>query len=199
MKILKLFIAQLIISLGIALVINSSLGAFPITLTNLSISNLTNLSFGLVSMLVEMFVVVICLFMKQHVGLATLINAILGGYFIDFILLFLPLPNTFIFKLLFVILGSMVLIYGFYIQGKQGLGKSSTNLLTAAIRRKTGCSITTIKTIQEVSFVLIGLLGAYKSFGIATIILSLFFGKLMDVIYNKLNYDPAKITHKTLF
>ena len=197
-KVLKLFLSQLIIALGIALVINSGLGAFPITLCNLSISNLTGLSFGFCSMLVELIVIIICSCFKMPISIATLFNGLLGGYFIDFVLLFLPIPVLFPIKLLYVILGAITLIYGFYKQGSLGLGKTSSNLLTSLIRKKTQASITSVKTIQECLFVLIGLIGASSSFGLATIILSLGFGKLMDYIYTKLNYDPTKVKHQTI-
>ena len=194
-RILYLIIGQLIIALGIALVINSRLGAFPITLTNLSIANLTGWSFGFVSMLVELIIILLFLLFKSRIGIATLFNGLLGGYFIDLILLFLPTPVHSIFKLMYLVLGSITLIVGFYIQGKAKLGKTSSNLLTSCIRKKYNLSITTMKLIQETTFTLIGMLGAFNQFGIATIILAIFFGKLMDFIYKLLNYDPTKVKH----
>lgn len=194
-RISYLIFGQLVIALGIALVINSQLGAFPITLTNLSLSNLTGLSFGLISMLVELIIILFCLLFKSKIGIATLFNGILGGYFIDFVLVFLPVPNQIIIKLLYLLLGSITLVIGFYIQGNARLGKASSNLLTACIRKKYSLSITSMKLIQETSFTLLGLIGAFSQFGIATIILAIFFGKLMDFIYKLLNYDPTKVEH----
>ena len=194
-RIAYLVFGQLVIALGIVLVINSQLGAFPITLTNLSLSNLTGLSFGLISMLVELIIILFCLIFKSKLGVATLFNGVLGGYFIDFTLLFLPVPNQIIIKILYLLLGSIILVIGFYIQGNARLGKTSSNLLTACIRKRYGLSITTMKLIQETTFTLIGLIGAFSQFGFATIILAIFFGKLMDFIYKLLNYDPTKVEH----
>lgn len=195
-KYIKLILGQVIIALGIAMVINSQLGAFPITLTNLSISNITGLSFGFCSMMVELLIIICCLLMKSKIGIATLFNGLLGGYFIDFILMFLPVPNLFIYKLLYVIIGAIVLVFGFYIQGCARLGKTSSNLITSCIRKRTGWSITTMKIIQESLFMLIGLIGAIDNFGIATIILVLFFGTFMDNIYKWLKYNPATVEHE---
>lgn len=194
-RISYLILGQITIALGIALVINSQLGAFPITLTNLSLSNLTGLSFGLISMLVELIIILFCLLLRSKIGVATLFNGVLGGYFIDFTLLFLPVPNQIIIKLMYLLLGSITLVIGFYIQGNARLGKTSSNLLTACIRKKYNLSITTMKLIQEISFTLIGLIGAFSQFGLATIILAIFFGKLMDFLYKLLNYDPTKVEH----
>lgn len=198
-KFLRLILGQSVIALGIALVINSCLGAFPITLTNLSLTALTGLSFGFCSMLVELIIIVCCLLLKSKIGIATLFNGILGGYFIDWILLFLPTPSLFIIKLAYVLIGAVILVLGFYLQGSAGLGKTSSNLLTACIRKRTGMSITTMKFIQETSFTLFGLIGASSSFGIATIILALGFGFIMDKCYALLGYDPTKVEHKYLF
>lgn len=198
-KLIKLLLGQIVIATGIALVINSNLGAFPITLTNLSLSNMTGLSFGFCSMLVELIIISICISLKAKIGIATLFNGIFGGYFIDFILLFLPIPNIFILKLIYVLLGAIILVLGFYLQGSAGLGKTSSNLITACIRRKTGFSITKMKLIQETCFTLFGLLAASSSFGLATIILSLGFGYIMDKCYKVIKYDPTKVNHKYLF
>lgn len=194
-RLVYLVFGQLVIALGIALVINSQLGAFPITLTNLSLSNLTRLSYGFVSMLVEMIIILFCLLFKSKIGIATLFNGVLGGYFIDFVVVFLPVPNQISIKLLYLLLGSIILVIGFYIQGNARLGKTSSNLLTACIRKKYGLSITTMKLIQETIFTVIGLIGAFSQFGLATIILAIFFGKLMDFIYKLLNYNPTKVKH----
>ena len=198
-RFLKLILGQSVIALGIALVINSNLGAFPITLTNLSLTALTGLSFGFCSMLVELIIIACCLLLKSKIGIATLFNCIFGGYFIDWILLFLPVPSLFVFKLAYVLIGSVVLVLGFYLQGSAGLGKTSSNLLTACIRKRTGMSITTMKFIQETGFTLFGLIGASSSFGIATLILAFGFGAIMDKCYKLLKYDPTKVEHKYLF
>ena len=195
-RVLNLIIGQLVIALGVALVINAGLGCFTITMTNLSLSNITGLSFGFCSMLVELIIIICCLLMKSKIGVATLFNGILGGYFIDFVLLFLPIPDVFLIKLLYVIVGCFVFCFGCYLQGQARLGKTSSNLLTACLRKRFGLSITTMKIIQESLFLIIGLIGAASSFGLATVILVLFFGKIMDFTYKCLKYNPTKVKHQ---
>ena len=195
-RILNLVLGQLVIALGISMVINAQLGCFTITMTNLSLSNLTGLSFGFCSMVVELIVIICCLLMKSKIGVATLFNGLLGGYFIDFVLTFLPLPSNFFIKLAYVIIGCFVFVFGCYLQGQARLGKTSSNLLTACLRKRFGLSITTMKVIQESLFLIIGLLGASSSFGLATVILVLFFGAIMDKCYKLLKYDPTKVKHQ---
>lgn len=195
-RILNLIFGQLIIAVGIALIINCGLGCFPITMTNLSLSNLTGLSFGFISMLVELVVIICCLLMKSKIGIATIFNGVCGGYFIDFVLMFLPLPSNFFIKLAYVIVGCFVFVFGCYLQGQARLGKTSSNLLTACLRKRFGLSITTMKFIQESLFLIIGLIGASSSFGLATVILVLCFGAIMDKYYKLLKYDPTTVKHQ---
>ena len=53
-----------------------------------------------------------------------------------------------------------------------------------------------MKVIQESLFLIIGLIGASSSSGLATVILVLFFGASMDKCYKLLKYDPTKVNHQ---
>lgn len=194
-----LLIGQLIMALGIAMVINANLGVFTITLFNLSLSNILNLGFGFTCMLVELLLMFICFCFKAKIGWATLFNGLLGGYFIDFWLLFLPSPTNILVRLLWLFVGCLGFIYGTYMQGKISWGKTSSNMLTSIIRKRTGLGITEVKIIQETLFFVVGIIGAASHVGFATLFLVLFFGKMMDVIYDIVGYDPTKVNHKSIF
>lgn len=198
-KLLKLGVGQIIVSLAIAMIIVANIGVFPTTLLNLSLTNLTGLSFGFISMAVEVVMIVACLCLgMKKIGISTLCNALLGGYVISFLTPFIPVPTLLVTKLIYVILGSFILAFGYYMTGSIGWGKASSNLLTACIIQKTGLSITKVKIIQEILFTAIGLIGAWKSFNVATIILAVCFGWIMDFVYKLLHYEPSKVVHQTI-
>jgi hypothetical protein len=45
----------------------------------------------------------------------------------------------------------------------------------------------------------VGIIGAASHVGFATLFLVLFFGKMMDVVYGIVGYDPTKVNHKSIF
>lgn len=194
-----LLLGQLIMSLGIAMVINANLGVFTITLFNMSLSNIFNLSFGFTCMVIELLLMLICYLFKAKIGWATIFNGLLGGYFIDFWLLFLPTPNNILIRLMWLLVGCLAFIYGTYMQGKIGLGKTSSNMLTSIIRKRTGLGITPVKIIQETLFFVVGVIGAVQHVGFATLFLVVCFGWMMDKVYHFIGYDPTKVEHKSIF
>lgn len=190
MKYVRLMVGQVIASFSIAMVIACNMGVFPITACNMAISNIFGISFGLANMLVEVFMIVYSVYRGEKIGIATIINAIVGGFLIDGFLLFIPQSR-------FMVLGILLLPVGWAIIGKQGLGEPASNSLMRALMKQTGKGVGFIRTIEEITFMLIGLIGG-APVTIFTVVLSVGFGSVLSAIYKAMKYEPTKIVHKTL-
>ena len=80
--------------------------------------------------------------------------------------------------------------------GRAALADTGSNVLTNALVKQTGKSISTIRNMIETSFLIIGLLGARNQITILTFILSFGFGYLMSFVYKLVHYNPTEIKHK---
>ena len=190
-KLIKLFLGTLLSSFAISLVINANVGCFSITTTNFAFANWLNISVGTAGALVELVILLIAMYLKQGLSFAGIVNGVVGSLLIDFWCPLLP-SHT-----LLALAGIILLPLAWVLTESCGWGASNQNLLTLGLINKTGKSLTFIRTIQEVTLVIIGLLGSNKV-TLFTILLALFFGKLMSVEYKLVGYNPSEIEHKFL-
>ena len=145
-------------------------------------------------MLVELITILINCCFKEKIGLTTIASAILNGYIVD---LFLHLIPNFSFNLIYLPIGALTMCFGFYFMSSCGLGLNSSNGLMNALMKKTGKSVTLIRTLEEITFMLLGyVLGG--TVNITTIVLSTCFGSVLGFVYKLLNFEPEKVQHKNL-
>lgn len=190
-KLLKLFSGIVLSSFSITCVIHANLGVFPITATNIAISNWLGISMGVAGMLVELLILGLALYLGEGVSLTGIVNATLGSLLIDFWNPILPYHPL-------MVLGILVLPISWFLSSSVGLGDTNQNLLTNGIIKRTNKSLGLIRTLQESSLMIIGLVGGKGCVTPLTIVLSLFFGKIMEFEYKLLKYDPTKVTHSYL-
>lgn len=190
-KLLKLFSGVVLSSFGITCVIHANLGVFPITATNIAISNWLGISMGVAGMLVELLILGLALYLGEGVSLMGIVNATLGSLLIDFWNPILPYHPL-------MVLGILLLPIAWFLSSSVGLGDTNQNLLTNGIIKRTNKSLGLIRTLQESSLMIIGLIGGKGCVTPLTIVLSLFFGKIMEFEYKLLKYDPTKVTHSYL-
>ena len=187
-RLFLLFIGNTISALAVAMVVNAGLGCFPVTATNLSIANLTGLSMGVAGMIVELTMLLLATYKGEGIGLTAILNATYGSLMVDFFRLTIP-SHT------FMITGIIILPISWIMMGKAELGDTGSNILMNALLKSTGKSIRLIRSIMEVTFLLIGLLGAAQYVTWFSIVLSLGFGYIVQVIYKLAKYDPTKMNH----
>ena len=130
------------------------------------------------------------LYRKESVGLATVVNALVGGFLIDWFKAILQVGW-------FMVVGLLLLPVGWAMIGSCGLGEPASNILMRALMKQTGKGVGFIRTIEEITFMLIGLVGG-APVTIFTVVLSVGFGSVLSVIYKAMKYEPTKVVHKTL-
>lgn len=188
-KLMTLILGNTIASLGIAMTVNSGFGCFAITAANISFSNMFGISIGLAGMITETIMLLLATYKGEGIGVTAICNAVYGSLTVDLFMRLVP-------KHPIMILGLLILPIGWSLMGKAGLGDTGSNILMNAIMKSSGKSMGLIRGIEECVCVLIGFIGARQYVTIFTIILSLFFGYLMNLIYKLINYDPISIKHK---
>ena len=192
-KYIKLGIGLILQALGIALVISSGT-TFAITSFNQGISNTFLISYGTASMVVELMTIAINYCFKEKIGITTVASAILNGYLVDMFLLLVP---TISLSLIYLPFGAIIMGTGFYFMTVSGMGNSSSNGLMNVFQKLTGKSVGLIRTIEDVSFMILGfLLGGTVNIG--TLILTFGFGYLLNFIYRLFKFDPTKVQHQYL-
>jgi len=154
--------------LGESLLITSSAGVTPYTVLAQGISNHSDWSIGLSTFVISIFVLLMWIPLKQKPGMGTILNAFIIALTIEFSVYYLPYPETYPMQILQVVVGVLIIGIGsgFYLIANLGAGPRDG--LMIGLQKKTNLPIYSIRTIIEVSVVIVGwLMGGVVGLGTA--------------------------------
>lgn len=187
MKVSKLLIGQVVTSFAIATVINGGLGVFPITATNLAVCGWFGISYGVANMITEALALIYAVYRGEKFGWATLLSCFTCGALIDVFMSVLP---TSYYLIPLGLIGTPI---GYAITGSCGMGENATCMLQTALQKQFNKSTGFIRTVMEVCYLIVGVLGARSSITWFSIVLSVTFGTIVNIVYKIMKYEPTKV------
>lgn len=175
------FVGLTVMSLGISLTIKGkALGTSPWDVLHIGLFKQFGLTIGTWSILTGLIIVVsTSLFLRRWPKIATWLNMLLIGSFIDLFNWLLPSTSIFMWELCYFIAGFFVMSIGcaLYISANVGAGPRDTIMMI--IVEQFGGSVRLARTIMEVFAAAVGwLLGG--PVGVGTVILALGSGQIIQ-------------------
>lgn len=176
------------LGLGVSLCLYGNVGVDPFTSMNIAFSSKLGISLGKFQLIVNaVLLVCVLLLQKKFIGIGTILNMVLVGYFVEWFNILWT--NIFTFEmsiyisLLFLIVGVVILTFGASLYFSTQAGTAPYDAVGLILADKTGlpfrvCRIGTDVILVIISFVLSGPLG------VATLVIALFTGPLID-FWNK--------------
>ena len=151
--ILYLVLGLILFATGETLLITANQGVSPWTVLAQGISFQSNLSIGVTTFIVSIFVLLLWYPLSQKPGLGTILNIILISIVIDLTIPILPYPKSFSFQIIQSVAAVFVvgLGSGFYLTAN--LGPGPRDGLMTGLQNLTNQPIALIRTIIEVSAV----------------------------------------------
>lgn len=162
---------------GIAFMVRGEIGAAPWDVLTQGISRHVPLSFGVITILTSVVVLLLWIPLRQRPGIGTLLNAVLVGPAADIGLLLIPTGQPLWVRVLFFVVGLTVLAAatGLYIGARFGPGPRDG--LMTGLHQRTGWQIWIVRTGIEVTVVAVGwALGG--NVGIGTVAFALLIGPM---------------------
>ena len=153
---IMLVIGLFLFGLGEAIIIGSGSGVSPWTVLAQGISSKTNLSVGMATFLISIFILIFWIPLKQIPGIGTVLNAIIIASAIDLTLGFIPKPELIYLKILQASFGILIVGIGSGIYLASNLGPGPRDGLMIGLQQKTNTSIPLIRTIIEIAAVTLG-------------------------------------------
>ena len=146
----------ILFGLGETLLITANQGVSPWTVLAQGLSFQFNLSIGVTTFIVSIIVLFFWYPLKQKPGLGTLLNVILISIVIDLSTPILPYPKTLFYQIIQSVIAVLIVGIGsgFYLTAN--LGPGPRDGLMTGLQKLTDKPIALIRTILEVSAVLIG-------------------------------------------
>ena len=142
--------------LGEGLLIVSFTGASPWSVLAQGISLHVNLSIGIITFFISLFVIFLWIFLNQKPGIGTILNAVIIALMIDISLAFISVPQNYFYQIVMAILAVLLvgLGSGFYLIAN--LGPGPRDGLMTGLQRKTNLPIALVRAFLEISVVSIG-------------------------------------------
>ncbi|WP_312497686.1 hypothetical protein [Enterococcus sp.] len=172
-----------ILGFGAALLRVGGVGLDPYTAANIGVGAVLGLSLGTYQLMINaVILVLIFIFGRRHIGIGTIINMVLTGFFIDFYTMIFDrlsvAPDGWLQQGLFLLIGVLFFTFGASFYMSAHLGSAPYDALAPTIVDRTKANYRVVRVIQDVSFALIGLFTG-GPIGIGTFICAFLVGPLI--------------------
>ena len=185
---------------GVYLTIQASLGAAPWDVLNLGLSRALGILYGNASIAVSVTILVIDILMKEPIGIAMFIDAVVVGKAVDFFNLIHAVPpcQSPAVGIPVLLCGLVILAYTqyTYMIASLGCGPRDT-LLVGLSKRLPRVPIGLVSIVLLGSATLTGwLLGG--PVGVGTLICAFVTGPIMQAAFRTVRFDPTQVRHQRL-
>lgn len=164
----RLLLGILLLGGGIAPVIEAELGVAPWDVFHQGLADRTGLSFGVVTVLVGLVVLVAWIPLRQRMGLGTIVNTLTVGFVINAGLAVIPHVESLPVRWAMLLGGIVVSAAGMALYIGAGLGPGPRDGLMTAVAAR-GYRLWLVRTVIEVT-VLLGGLALGGDVGIGTVL-----------------------------
>jgi uncharacterized membrane protein YczE len=173
----QLFVGLVLYGVSLAMMLRSGLGLAPWDVLHQGMTLHLPITIGQAVVAASFVVLLLWIPLREKPGVGTIANAVLVGVSVDVTLLVLPAPEGMAWRIGFLVAGVVgnALATAMYI-GAQ-LGRGPRDGLMTGLARRTGRSLRLVRTVLEVTVVLLGvLLGG--TLGVGTVAYALAIGPL---------------------
>lgn len=194
-----LILGLFLFAVGIVLMLQANIGYAPWDVLQSGLSQITGISFGIVSILVGFVILLVAIAMRQKIGLGTLFNMVLIGLFIDLIqsLNVVLQAGNWLTGLFMMLAGLVIIAFGSYFYIRTGFGAGPRDSLMVIIRSRTGWPVGVSRAVVEGSVALLGwMLGG--PIGAGTLISAFGISACIHLVFSMMKFDPAHIEHESL-
>lgn len=201
-KFIRLIFGLYIYALGLVLCIYANIGLAPWDAFAIGISKVTGISYGNVSILIGITIVIALFFLlKEKIGFGTILNAILIGFFSDLIIdsKIIPYMQNFFTGVLMLVTGQILACIASYLYIGVGLGAGPRDSLMIGLGKKfSNIPIGIVRGSIEATVLFIGwILGA--KVGLGTVIYVFSIGFLLQTTFKLLKFDVKSVVHESVF
>lgn len=189
-KMPSLFLGLFLFAAGLIANLNSGLGMSPWGVLTIGLTNHTSLTFGQVSQIVGLLVLVIAWAVGFAPGIGTIANMYFIGLFIDLIMGWglVPVPEDLIWRFAMLFLSVLLIGVASYFYMRVRLGTGPRDGLMMGLVRRLGYPVAYVRGALEVTILVIGwLLGGLV--GVGTIINAFTLGLSVQTAFRLGGYD----------
>jgi len=176
---LQLFAGLVMAGFSIGLMVEAHLGLDPWNVMHEGLTHFLPLSFGLVTIVSGLVVLLLWVPLHQPLGLGTVVNLVLVGLLVDVALWALPTPDPLLVRGVFLVVGVVLCAASGAIYLGSHFGPGPRDGLMTGLVTRTGRSVRLVRTSLELTVLLVGfLLGG--TVGVGTVVFAVAIGPLVQ-------------------
>jgi uncharacterized protein len=192
----NLFLGFMFFAVGILLTRDAGIGMAPWGVFHVGMSNYFPVTMGQATQLMGLLILTVAFFLGQIPGLASIMNMVFIGMFIDILdsLVDIPTPEHFLVSVVMILIGVFFIGWGTYFYLRVKLGAGPRDGLMEGLVRKTKRPVWLIRGIIEGSALFLGfLMGGPVGFG--TLLIALTLGFSVEFAFKVGGYDSIAARH----
>ncbi|MCD4712584.1 MAG: hypothetical protein K8R73_04810 [Clostridiales bacterium] len=198
-RLIRLMFGLLLYAVGIVITINADIGYAPWDVFHVGFSNTFGMSIGMASIITGLAIGAIAVILGEKIGIGTVLNMVMIGVFVDWIMLagFIPIATNFFTGAVMMIVGIIIISLATYFYISAAFGSGPRDSLMVAVTRKTRLPVGFCRGSIELIAVIIGWQLGGKV-GVGTILFALFIGLFVQTTFKVLHFDATQVSHETL-
>ncbi len=199
-RLLRLIWGLFLYALGIAITLNARIGYAPWDAFHAGLSKTLGITIGSALIGMGIVIIVITMLLKETVGLGSILNMLLVGVFLDFILKLdiLPQGKSFLSGAIMLTFGLFIIALATYFYISSAFGAGPRDSLMVALARKSKLPVGLCRSAIELAAALCGWrLGGMV--GVGTILSACLLGFCVQLTFRLLRFDPTHVQHQTLY
>lgn len=199
-KLLRTAFGLFIFAAGVSLTVQAGLGLAPWESLSMGVSDHLPLSFGITHNIITLIILAADLIMKEKIGYGTVLDALLVGSYLDFILSLglIPSGHSLLHSLAMFIAGLFISAAGQYFYITAGIGCCPHDALMLAVgKRFRSIPVGVVQTCIYIAVLVLSLICG-GPVGIGTVISVFFSGAAMQIIFRIAGSDPRDVVHHSI-
>lgn len=197
---LRATVGLVVFSFGVYLIIQADIGLAPWDCLNMGIAGSLGISYGTVSIIISVIILVIDLLLGERIGIGTLLDAVLVGPCVDVFaaLGLVPKCGELWLGLLVIIVGLFIMAYGQYLYMSARLSCGPRDSLLVGLgKRLRKWPIGAVNVLLQAMVLAMGVLCG-GPVGVGTVASVLLLGVTVQIVFRLLHFEPRDIVHDDL-
>jgi len=198
-RVLSMLFGIFLYALGLALTMKANIGYGPWEVFHVGLANQTGLSYGIVTIIAGIVIVVIVTLLGESLGFGTIASMVVTGLLVDLIFWIdvIPVMSNMALGITMMITGLFVISIGTYFYIKSAFGVGPRDNLMVVLARKTKLPIGVCRVIVELAVTFIGwLLGGM--IGVGTVLFGFGIGICVQITFAVFKFDVTGVKHESL-
>lgn len=191
----------MIYAFGVVLTIKANVGLAPWDVFFIAVSGKLGVSYGTVAIPANILILGGALLLREKIGVATVLDTVLSGLFVDFFTLTLDFenPTSYVARYALLFAGMIVMSLAIFIYMNAAIGCGPKDSLMVGVgKRLKKIPVGFARVFIDATILAIGFIIDPTLAGVGTAVVAFGFGLIMVAVFALIKFEPKRIVHENI-